>query len=111
VSIVDVLVWLLLAVGVGVQLVCCLSLLAVRGAYDQLHFTAPAGTIGPVALALAVVVDEPAFSQSWNKAILVAVLMVGLNPILVHAIARAGRVREHGSWRLLPEERRPAEEA
>lgn len=106
----DLVVWVLLGTGVAVQIACCLALLVVRGAYDQLHFTAPAATIGPVAIGLAIVLDEPAFSQSWNKAVLVGVLVVGLNPILVHATARAGRIREHGSWRVLPHELPPPED-
>jgi hypothetical protein len=33
------------------------------------------------------------------------VLLMLLNAVVVHATARALRIREHGRWRLLPEER------
>jgi multicomponent Na+:H+ antiporter subunit G len=102
------LVWALLAVGVMVQLLCVLGVLLAGDAYDRLHFTGPASTIAPMAFALAVVLDEGPLSQAGIKSLLVALSLVFLNGILVHATARALRIREHGRWRLLPEEREEA---
>ena len=48
----------LLALGVGVELVCCVGVLAMRDAYDRLHFTGPASTLGPLAIAAAVILEE-----------------------------------------------------
>ena len=99
----ELLVGALLALGVGVELMCCIGVLAMRDAYDRLHFTGPASTLGPVAIAAAILVDE-SFSASGLKALLVAVVLVVTNPLLVHATARAGRVRELGGWGIRPEE-------
>ena len=93
----------LLAVGVAIELLCCIGVLAMREAYDRLHFTGPASTLGPIAIAGAVLVDE-SFAASGLKALLVAVVLVVTNPLLVHATARAGRVRELGGWGVRPEE-------
>jgi monovalent cation/proton antiporter MnhG/PhaG subunit len=103
VSVGDVAVAVLLAVGVASALMGALGLLATRDPYDQLHFTGPATVIGPVALAAAVLVEEP-LSSAGIKAVLIALIMLGTGPILLHATARAARIRERGRWVVLPEE-------
>lgn len=102
-SVGDVAVAVLLAVGVASALMGALGLLATRDPYDQLHFTGPATVIGPVALAAAVLVEEP-LSSAGIKAVLIALIMLGTGPILLHATARAARIRERGRWVVLPEE-------
>jgi monovalent cation/proton antiporter MnhG/PhaG subunit len=99
----DVAVGLLLALGVASALMGALGLLATRDPYDQLHFTGPATVISPLAIAAAVLIEEP-LSSAGVKAVLVAVIMVATGPILLHATARAARVRERGRWEVLPEE-------
>lgn len=93
----------LLAVGVGSALLSALGLLVSRDAFDQLHFTGPATVISPVAIAGAVLVEEP-LSSAGVKAFLIAVVMLGTGPVLVHATARAARVRERGRWVVHSEE-------
>ena len=105
----DVAVALLLAIGVGSALMGALGLLTTRDPYDQLHFTGPATVIGPVAIAAAVLVEEP-LSSAGIKAVIVALIMVATGPILLHATARAARVRERGRWVLTPEELAAKEE-
>jgi monovalent cation/proton antiporter MnhG/PhaG subunit len=87
----------LLTVGVGVELACCLGVLLMRGVYDKLHFTGPATTIGSLAIALAVIVEE-SFSQAGLKALLIFLVLLIANPVLTHATARAARVRQFGTW-------------
>jgi multisubunit Na+/H+ antiporter MnhG subunit len=103
----DVLVWILVAVAF---LTCAMSVLGVllthRNAYDGMHFTGPAASVAPIALAVAVIIDYGPLSQAGIKSVLIAVLLILLNAVVVHATARALRVREHGRWGLLPEERR-----
>jgi monovalent cation/proton antiporter MnhG/PhaG subunit len=108
VSVGDVAVAVLLAVGVGSALMSALGLVAAKDPYDQLHFTGPATVIGPVAVAAAVLVEEP-LSSAGIKAVLVAIIMLASGPILIHATARAARVRERGRWVVLPEELRTKE--
>jgi monovalent cation/proton antiporter MnhG/PhaG subunit len=94
----------LLAVGVGAALLSAAGLLATRDHYDQLHFTAPATVIGPVAVAAAVLVEEP-LSSAGIKSVLIAIVMLVTGPVLVHATARAARVRERGRWVVHAKER------
>ena len=101
-SVGDVAVAVLLAVGVGSALMSAVGLLVTRDPYDQLHFTGPATVIAPVALAAAVLVEEP-LSSAGIKSVLIAVVMITTGPVLLHATARAARVRERGRWVVLPE--------
>jgi multicomponent Na+:H+ antiporter subunit G len=99
----DVVVAALLAVAGVCVVISCLGVLVMRDALDRLHFTAPAGAIAPVAVAAAVLVEEP-LSSAGLKAVMVAVLLMVTTPVLSHATARAARIREHGRWRVLPHE-------
>jgi multicomponent Na+:H+ antiporter subunit G len=99
----DVAVAVLLALGVGSVLLSAAGLLATRDPYDQLHFTGPATVIAPVAIAAAVLVEEP-FSSAGIKSVLVALVMLATGPVLIHATARAARIRERGRWVVLSEE-------
>jgi multisubunit Na+/H+ antiporter MnhG subunit len=103
VSVGDVAVVVLVAIGVGSALLSAAGLLAARDPYDQLHFTGPATVISPVAVAAAVLVEEP-LSSAGVKSVLVAIIMLGTGPVLIHATARAARVRERGRWVVLSEE-------
>jgi monovalent cation/proton antiporter MnhG/PhaG subunit len=94
----------LLVVGVGATFLSCVGVLVMRDAYDRLHYTAPAATIAPVAIAVAVVLEER-LSAAGIKAVLVALVLLITNPVLGHATARAARIRELGEWTIREEER------
>jgi monovalent cation/proton antiporter MnhG/PhaG subunit len=102
----DVIVWVLLIAGVAAQLAAVVGVLVAADVYDRLHFTGPASIFGPCCFALAVVIDEGPLSQAGIKSVLVAVLLLGSSPVLVHATARAAYVREHGRLGRLSEEPR-----
>jgi monovalent cation/proton antiporter MnhG/PhaG subunit len=89
----------LLVVGVGVTLASCIGVLVMRDAYDRLHYTAPATTIAPPAIAAAIVLEER-LSAAGIKALLVALALLVTNPVLTHATARAARIRQLGGWTL-----------
>ncbi len=99
----DILVAVLLILGVGIELVCCLGVLVMRGVYDRLHYTGPA-SFGAVLIAAAVVIREGVFSQIGAKAVLIAVVLLVVSPVLVHATARAARLRERGELQAQPNE-------
>jgi len=92
-SLSSVAVVVLLVFGVGVELVCCIGVLVMRGAYDKLHYTGPAAIFGPSAIAAAIVVRE-SFSQAGVKAILAALLLIVANPVVTHATGRALYIRQ-----------------
>lgn len=102
-SVGGVVVWALLAAGVAAQLAGVVGVVLADDVYERLHFTGPASIFGPFCLALAIVIDEGPLSQAGLKSTLVALLLLALSPILVHATARAAYVRERGSLGPLPE--------
>jgi monovalent cation/proton antiporter MnhG/PhaG subunit len=100
----DLAVAALLALGIAVTWLSCLGVLLMRDPYDRLHYTAPAAALAPVLIAAAVVVEE-GLSAAGIKAVLIAIVLVGTNPVLGHATARAARIREHGQWTVTEQER------
>ena len=104
-SVVDVVVAVLVGLAVLVSVLSCLGVLLARDAYDGLHYTAPASVVSPVLIAAAVVIQEGIGSQAGIKSIVVAVLLIVLNTVLVHATARAARIRKRGRWTLEPAEK------
>jgi multisubunit Na+/H+ antiporter MnhG subunit len=100
-----VIVYVLVALGVAIELVCCVGLLAMRNAIDRLHY-AGAGTVaGPALVAAAVCVEEGLFTTSGLNAVAVAVMLAVLGSALTIATARAIRLRERGMLESSPAER------
>ena len=87
----------LVALGVAVQLACCVGLLAMRQAVDRLHYAGAATTAGPALVAAAVCVEEGVFTTNGLNAIVVAVLLALLGAALAIATAIAIRLRDHGT--------------
>jgi multicomponent Na+:H+ antiporter subunit G len=104
----EVVVDALLVLGVGSVLLSCMGLLAAAGAFEQLHFTGPAATVAPVAIAAAVLVEEP-LSSMGVKSVITALILLITGPVLVHATARAARVRRHGRFAISEQEHREKE--
>lgn len=93
-------VWVLLAIAVLAQVAGVVGTIAGANVYERLHFIGPSGIFGPIAIAAAIVIDEGPVSQAGLKSMLVAVLLLALSPILIHATARSAYVRERGSLAL-----------
>jgi multisubunit Na+/H+ antiporter MnhG subunit len=90
-------VYVLVALGVAIELVCCVGLLAMRNAIDRLHY-AGAGTVtGPALVAAAVCVEEGLFTTSGLNAVAVAALLALLGTALTIATARVIRLGERGT--------------
>jgi monovalent cation/proton antiporter MnhG/PhaG subunit len=98
------LVTVLLFLGVLVELISCVGILAMRTFYDRLHYVGPASTLGAFLIGAALVLEN-GLKQQGVKSIMVVVLLVTIGPVLTHATARAARIREFGHWVILEEER------
>ena len=98
----DVAVYVLLALGVGIQVLSAIGVLVMRDAYERLHYVSAAGVGG--ALACVAVTVRDSFSLIGNKALLVAVFLLVTGPVLVHATGQALRVREQDGWSIHDEE-------
>jgi len=103
VTVVGVVVAVLLALGVGLQLVAALGLVAMRDTFARLHYPGVSG-FGLAAIAVAIFVRE-GFSMIGDKALATAAVTLLAGPVLVHVTARAARVRRLGDWKVQPGER------
>lgn len=97
--------WVLLASGVGLELACCAGLALARDALDRVHYASAATVSGPPLIAAAVLVRE-GLTQPTVNALLVAVLLFVLGPVLAIETARAARIRAFGQVEARPEEHR-----
>ena len=80
----------LLAVGVSLELLCCVGVAVMRTTFDRLHYAA-AGTTVPAFLVLAAVLVREHLSSGGLDAIAAVGIMFLLNPILITATAQAVR--------------------
>jgi multicomponent Na+:H+ antiporter subunit G len=88
--------YVLLVVGTGTLVLSALGVLVMRNVYDRLHYVGSA-SVGAALVCIAVTVRE-SFSLIGNKTLLIAFFLLVSGPVLVHATARAARIRERGSW-------------
>lgn len=93
----NVLSWVLLVAGIGIELICCVGVVIARDTPERLHYVAPAGVLGPPLIAGAILAHE-SFSQAGMKAVLTGGILLAVAPVLTHATGRAehkrrGRVR------------------
>lgn len=86
---VHVLVW----TAVATELVCCVGIVAARNVFARLHYSAAAGTLGPILVAVAIAVEEGVRSVAASAALVVAVLLLLGSPAVTIATARAARAR------------------
>ena len=86
----DLIVDVLLAAGVGAELICCVGVLLMRNAFDRLHYSSAATTVGAVLIGAAVLVRESVSAGGLATIATVAVLFL-LNPVVLIATARAAR--------------------
>ena len=100
----DLVIDVLVAAGVVGELLCCLGLLLMRNVFDRLHYVMASTTVPPFLIAAAVVVDED-WTQPGINALLIAVALFLINPVLATATARAARARRFGKVEARPEER------
>jgi multisubunit Na+/H+ antiporter MnhG subunit len=88
-----VLIWL----GVGIELVCCVGLVAPRAAIDRLHFAGAATVLGPALVAAAVCFREGLFTTNGLNAVATALLLALLGGALSISTARAIRLADRGT--------------
>jgi multisubunit Na+/H+ antiporter MnhG subunit len=87
----------LLVLGVILELFAVLGVVAMRDAFDRLHYVGLAG-YGALLIAIAILVDQ-SWSLIGDKALATAGLLLVIGPVMVHTTARSFRTRKRGDWR------------
>jgi multisubunit Na+/H+ antiporter MnhG subunit len=101
-------VYVLVALGVAIELVACVGLVAMRTAIDRIHYAGAGTVVGPALIAAAVCVEEGLFTTNGLNAVVVALLLALLGAALATATARAIRLRDRGTLESTPAERERA---
>lgn len=102
-SVGSVVVAVLLVLGVGLQVVACIGVAAMRDTYARLHYPGVGG-FGLAAIAAAIAVDTGP-SMIGDKAVAAAAIVLVTGPLLTHVTARSCRKRRLGDWTIRPGER------
>lgn len=103
----DLIEWILLGVGVAVEVVCVVGVLTMRDAFDRIHYAMAASTVGPIAIVAAVLVHE-SFNSGGINALAVGLFLLLFGPVVAHATVRAARARRFGQVEARPDEVEPA---
>ena len=86
-----------LALGVLLVVAAIVGIVAMRDAYERLHYTAVV-TLGAIAIAAAVFIASGPSMISLQAVLLAAFVLVS-SPVLTHFTARAIREWDRGDWR------------
>ena len=100
---------ILLGAAVFITIICSIGVLAMRDAYQRMHYIGPVASIAAICVTVAVLLREGP-NQAGIKAIFVCAILMLMNAVLSHATLRAARIRQFGRWGPPAEDRLPAEE-
>jgi multisubunit Na+/H+ antiporter MnhG subunit len=88
---------ILLIAGAALELFAVLGMVAMRNAFDRLHYVGLGG-YGSLLIGISIVVRE-SWSLIGDKALATGVVLVLIGPVLAHTTVRSFRTRERGDWR------------
>jgi multisubunit Na+/H+ antiporter MnhG subunit len=88
-----------LGLGVAVAFLSSVGVLAMRDAYQRLHYVTPMSLLAPVSIGVAILLQSGWSSRSAQTWLAIGFMAIA-SPFLSHATMRAMRVRETGDWRL-----------
>ena len=83
----------LLVAGVAVVLLSCLGVLLVPGAYEKLHFAAPASALGGLLVGLGLAIESGTFNSAF-KDLFTVLVTAATGPVVTTATARAVYIRD-----------------
>jgi multisubunit Na+/H+ antiporter MnhG subunit len=97
--------YVLVALGVGTEVISCIGLLAMRSTIDRLHYAGAGTALGPALLAAAVCVREGVVSAQGLSALLIAVVFAFAGSALGVGLAKTIRLETAGTADASPAER------
>lgn len=88
----EIAIGVVLALAVAGQWLAALGLLTMNSIYNRLHYVGLATIVGPPLIAVAVTMHHSS-AEAVIKAILTAIALLMISPVLTHATARAAETR------------------
>lgn len=86
----------LLWAGVAAELVCCVGVWWMRDVFDRLHYAAAASTLGPVLIGISTALTGTGSLAGNVEAVAATAVLLLVNPLVTHAMARAARQLLYG---------------
>ena len=77
------------------------GMLRMREPMQAMHYLSLPACVGSVLLVVAVFLETGNSNTAW-KTVLISILLLAVNSVVTHAIARAFRTRELGHWEPRP---------
>lgn len=74
--------------GILAELVCVIGVVWMKDTFDQLHFSAAGSTLGPLLIAVAVVLTGFSSLSGTVECVVAVAALITLNPVLTHATGR-----------------------
>ena len=96
-TVIEVISVVFLVAGLVIVVGSCAGMAVFDDPLDRLHLTTPASMLGSTGICASVVVRD-VLSASGLAAIGVAVILIGVNPLAGHAVARAIAIRRGATW-------------
>jgi multicomponent Na+:H+ antiporter subunit G len=97
---------LLLAVSVLIMLLSVLGMWRMRDPYQRMHYISPPAAFTPLLISIAILLQN-GLKPEFFKAIVITLVLIGMNTVVTHAAARAFRIAETRNWRPAPGEEVP----
>ena len=94
----DVVALVLAVIGIGFSLSGAVGILRMPDLYTRIQCSSKNVTMGTLPLLLAVVVEKGVISTYGSRALLVAVLVLVINPLAAHALTRAAYRTDVPMW-------------
>ncbi len=94
----DALVLVLALIGLGFSLSGAVGIVRMPDVYTRIQCSSKNVTMGTLPLLLAVVIDQGLVSTYGSRALVVAVLVLVINPLAAHALARAAYRMDVPMW-------------
>jgi multisubunit Na+/H+ antiporter MnhG subunit len=101
----SIVVAVLVGLAVATNLASAVGALAMRDPLQRLHYLAPASSLAPLALAIALLLGE-SDKQAGTKALLLTLLLTAANGVVTHQTARAHRIRDRRPFADLADDER-----
>jgi multicomponent Na+:H+ antiporter subunit G len=95
----EIIVILLAAIGVAFSLSGAVGILRMPDVYSRIQCSSKTITMGALPVLIALVVAEGPVSTYGSRALIVAMLLLVLNPVASHALARAAYKTGVPMWR------------
>jgi multicomponent Na+:H+ antiporter subunit G len=95
----DAIVIVLAVIGLGFTLSGAVGILRMPDVYSRIQCSSKTVTMGALPVLIALVVGEGPISSFGSRALLVAVLLLILNPVSSHALGRAAYKTRVPMWR------------